>query len=303
LLRRDSRSGRVDLGQCEVKRSSHLGASKNDAMHSQQRITPFGEAMLKWCSYCQQFMHEIAPYDDFRITHGLCGRCESTHDDLFGEDEVRRASFLSDVFHALFDAGRHENFKAATRIVEKAVAANCRPVDILIGMISPMLFEIGEEWKRGALSVEAEHRFTAFSERVIRLVESRIGQGDAASPVPPGTALLFLMNAPGNRHRLAVRIMSLWLRSQGASVRIIEDDVDQDELLRRIVAEWPRYLLISMALTDQRDRVAEIVSAAQALPQRTRPKIVIGGYPVKAGLIRSIPAAELLSDISALDLG
>jgi methanogenic corrinoid protein MtbC1 len=259
--------------------------------------------MLKWCSYCQQFMHEIAPYDDFSVTHGLCGSCDATHQDLFATDEIQRAHFLSEVFQALFDAGRHEDFKAASRIVEKAIASNCRPVDILIGMISPMLFEIGEEWKRGALSVEAEHRFTAFSERVISLVESKTRKGHAASRVASSTALLFLMNAPGNRHDLAVRIMSLWLRSRGANVRIIEDDVDRDDLLRRVDAERPRYLLISMALTDHRDPVAEIVNAMQGVPGDARPKIIVGGYPVKAGLIRSIPAAELLSDISALDLG
>jgi hypothetical protein len=39
-----------------------------------------------------------------------------------------------------------------------------------------------------------------------------------------------------------------------------------------------------------------------ALPPDVRPTIIVGGYPVKAGLIKAIPAAELLSDISALPL-
>jgi methanogenic corrinoid protein MtbC1 len=258
--------------------------------------------MLKWCSYCQQFMREVPPYDDFSITHGLCGACESTHEDLFADDGYKRAIFLSEVFQALFDAGRHEDFGTSAGIVEKAIAANCRPVDVLIGMISPMLFEIGEEWKRGALSVEAEHRFTAFSERVINLVESRVNKDHAGSATGANAASLFLMNAPGNRHNLAVRILSLWLRSRGAKVRIIGVDVDQDGLMQRIAAERPQYLLISMAVVNQRDRVAMIVTAVQRLPQATCPRIIVGGYPVKAGLIDPIPAAELLSDISALQI-
>ena len=112
-------------------------------------------------------MHEIAPYDDFSITHGLCAACESTHKNPFAKNVVDRAKFLAELFHALFDAGRHEDFKAAAGIVENAISVDCRPVDILLGMISPMLYEIGEEWKRGALSVESEHRFTAFSKKVI----------------------------------------------------------------------------------------------------------------------------------------
>lgn len=246
-------------------------------------------------------MHEVAPYDDFSVTHGLCASCESTHQNLFADDVVDRANVLRKLFHALFDAGRHEDFEAAARIVENAIAANCRPVDILLGMISPMLYEIGEEWKRGALSVEAEHRFTAFSEKVVELIQARIDTATAA-PTPTRAALLFLMNAPGNRHDLAVRILSIWLKGRGAKVRIVEDDIDQDRLMRSIAAEHPQYLLISMALAEQRDRVVEIARAVQELPQDIRPKTIVGGYPVKAGLISSIPGAEIMLDIGALQI-
>jgi methanogenic corrinoid protein MtbC1 len=246
-------------------------------------------------------MHEIAPYDDFSMTHGLCPSCESAHEDPFAKDVVQRANFLMEIFHALFDAGRQEDFEAAIRIVDKAIRADCRPVDILLGMISPMLYEIGEEWKRGALSVEAEHRFTAFSEKVVQLVEARIRE-ERAAPIPSNATLLFLMNAPGNRHDLAVRILSIWLKGRGANVRIIEADVDQDELLCSIAAERPKCLLISMALTEQRDRVTEIAKAVQALPPKVRPRIIVGGYPVKAGFIVSIPETEILLDASALQI-
>ena len=67
-----------------------------------------------------------------------------------------------------------------------------------------------------------------------------------------------------------------------------------------LATDRPKYLLISMAVTDQLDRVVEIVKTAQALPPNLRPKIFVGGYPVKAGPISAIPAAELLADISAL---
>src|SRR5262245_35037147 len=250
--------------------------------------------MMEWCAWCQQFLHEVAPYDSFNMTHGVCASCASKYENLFASDVVRRAEVLREQFWALFDAGRHEDINAATRIVESAIAANCRPVDILLGMISPMLYEIGEEWKRGVLSVEAEHRFTAFSEKVVQLVQAR--NGTATTPIPPGAPLLFLMNAPGNRHDLALRILPIWLKGRGAKVRIFEDDVDQDRLVQNIASERPKYLLISMAVTEQCEGVAEIAKTLQVLPQDIRPKTVVGGYPVKAGLISSIPGTELLSN-------
>lgn len=255
--------------------------------------------MIKWCAWCQQFIRETAPFDDFSITHGVCASCKSRYTNLFAHDVADRLDVLRVLFQELFDAGRRDDFNAATRLVEDAIAARCRPVDILLGMISPMLYEIGEEWKRGALSVEAEHRFTAFSERVIQLVEARIG---ATTPTPISAAAtpLFLMSAPGNRHDLAVRILSIWLNGRGERVRTFEDDVPIDRLLRGIADERPKYLLISMALTEQRNAVAGIAKAVRVLPRDIRPKIIAGGYPVKAGLIRSIPEIELLSDINAL---
>jgi hypothetical protein len=72
--------------------------------------------------------------------------------------------------------------------------------------------------------------------------------------------------------------------------------------MRNIAAERPKYLLISMALTEQRDRVADIAKSVQTLPQDVRPKIVVGGYPVKAGLINSIPETEFLLNVSALQI-
>jgi len=136
---------------------------------------------------------------------------------------------------------------------------------------------------------------------VVQLVQARISTA-TATPIPTRATLSFLMNAPGNRHDLAVRILSIWLKGRGTKVRIFEDDVHQDRLMRNIAAERPKYLLISMAVTEQYDRVAELAKTVQALPQDIRPKTIVGGYPVKAGLISSIPETELLSNISELEI-
>ncbi len=262
--------------------------------------------MLKWCSYCQQFMGEIPPYDDFGITHGLCQPCEAEHFDLFEDKDLDRSVFLSGLFHQLFDAGRHEDFAAAEGIVDAAIAANCRPVDILIGMIAPMLYEIGEEWKRGAISIASEHRFTAFSERVINLVagkiEYRFGIKQPGMPPQMHATSFVLMNAPGNRHTLAIRILALWLESRGLRARIVSEELSRDALLVDLIAARPKYFLISMSLAEQYDCVAEIAQSIHALPSAIRPKVVVGGYPIKAGLIQSIPAADLMADINSLAL-
>jgi methanogenic corrinoid protein MtbC1 len=256
--------------------------------------------VLKWCAYCQQFTGESPKYDDFSITHGLCARCATRKLDLFSTGTVDHANFLRGIFDRLFGAGCRNDFEAAARIVDEAIAAHCRPVDILVGMIAPMLFQIGEDWKRGVITVEGEHRFTAFSEKVIDLVQSRMAAHAPALAPQPEAPLLFLMNAPGNRHTLAVRILALWLESRGINTRIVDEHADLDVLMHDVADARPGFLLISMALPEQRDHVAEVAAHIQALPAALRPRLLVGGYPVKVGLVQSIPGADLVTDISAL---
>lgn len=31
--------------------------------------------MIVWCSYCQKFLKEKPPYDQFQVSHGVCPSC------------------------------------------------------------------------------------------------------------------------------------------------------------------------------------------------------------------------------------
>jgi methanogenic corrinoid protein MtbC1 len=61
----------------------------------------------------------------------------------------------------------------------------------------------------------------------------------------------------------------------------------------------PGFVLISMPLAEQVPSVVAIVERLAELPILIRPKIVVGGYAVKMGLVSVIPGADLLTDISA----
>jgi hypothetical protein len=255
--------------------------------------------MLKWwCSYCQKFQGETPPFGDLSITHVLCLECESAHSDVFAADVIRHGVFLREIFRSLFKAGRKNDFGSAERLVERAIAANCRPVDILIGIVAPMLYKIGEEWKSGAITVEDEHKFTAFSERVIDLIDSRLHC--SSSPRRGDTPVYFLMNAPGNTHSLAIRILALWLESLRICAPITIEHGDLERLARNISEIAPKRLLISMALPEQLDGVAAISALVGRLPKTVRPSVLVGGYAIKAGFVTFIPGADLVADISLL---
>jgi hypothetical protein len=61
--------------------------------------------MLKWCSYCQQFLGEIPDYEKLTITHGVCAAC-AANALAFTESDFKLAESLRHIQHQLHDAGR-----------------------------------------------------------------------------------------------------------------------------------------------------------------------------------------------------
>jgi methanogenic corrinoid protein MtbC1 len=253
--------------------------------------------MLKWCSYCQSFLGEIPPYHDFHPTHGICTGCVIAHPDLFDPLVVRNSAAARHIFEVLFRAGQNNDLESAEQIVEHALATNFKPADILMGMISPMLYEIGEGWEKGKVTVEDEHRFTAFCEEVLDLISTQ-WLPDKNEEV--GREQIVLVNAPGNLHNLGIRFLHLWLESRGYPARIIEGDIG--DVVEGIVRSGPKTVLTSISLPEQIAGVAVLFEQLRmALPVAT-PRLVVGGHAIKVGAIRHIAGAELCPDINLLNL-
>jgi len=252
--------------------------------------------MLKWCAYCQSFLGEGPPFADFSLTHGICPRCEAAHPDLFDPLVVRNASAMKRTFEALFEAGRKSNFESAEAIIEHALATDFKPADILMGMISPMLYEIGDGWEKGRLTVEDEHRFTAFCKDVLDLISS---QWLPDKPAIAGHEQILLVNAPGNLHDLGIRFLHLWLESHGHPARIIEGDIEA--VFEAVVRSRPRFLLMSISLPEQAEGVADLVERLNlAVPVKT-PRVFVGGHAVKVRSVTHLAGADLCPDVNLLN--
>ncbi len=255
--------------------------------------------MLKWCSYCQRFLGETPDFHNLNVTHGICAAC-APGADKYTESDFQLAESLRDIQHQLREAGRRGDLNAAECIIGSAAAANVRAVDVLIGIVAPALYQVGEDWRRGIIGVAEEHRFTAFCEGLFNRIASRVKD---AGPAPAGEeerSEFLLMNAAGNKHTLAIRILTLWLASRGAAARVLDSPASPEELAAMVIRYRPRSLLISMALAEQGAGVTALAQRISQLPVAIRPKVIIGGYAVKLGLVSAIPGAELMADISSL---
>lgn len=255
--------------------------------------------MLIWCSYCQQFLGEQPPFEQLAISHGICAACEPSALTLT-KSALAHARRLRDIQSQLGEAGRRGDLQAAEQIIENAGKANVRGVDILVGVIAPLLYRIGEDWQCDNLTVAQEHRFTRFCEAIYQSVASNIARTMPAGPTPDGHVGTLLINAPGNRHTLAVRMLALWLERKGIRALPIVGPLTTEDLIALIDRIRPNTVLVSMALAEQAPGVIAIAARIAALPDDRRPRIIVGGYAVKLGLVAEIPGAVLMSDIGSL---
>ena len=252
--------------------------------------------MLKWCSYCQRFLGETEPYEDLCITHGICAACLPNLHTLTDQD-LERSVRLRTVQEQLRTAGLSGDLKAADHAIQNAIAQNVRAIDILLGFVAPTLYQIGEDWRKGFITVAEEHRFTSYCEQLFETLRKDV---TISSPTDADRVEVLIMNAPGNRHTLAIRILAAWFADKGIPARVVDSIPVIDDLIKLICESLPRFILISIALPEQHPAVFRLAERIVAMPG-PHPKILVGGNAVKMKLVPPIPGAYLVTDINSIE--
>jgi DNA-binding transcriptional MerR regulator len=118
----------------------------------------------------------------------------------------------------------------------------------LTDVILPYLYELGDRWERGEISVAQEH----FASNVLRgrLLALARGWGRGVGPV----ALLACL--PGEQHDLGLIAFGLALRSHGWRIAYFGPDTPLETLERAAEALGPRLVVVS-ATSDERVRPVE----------------------------------------------
>jgi hypothetical protein len=199
-------------------------------------------------------------------------------------------------------AGLSGDLKAVDHILQYAVAQNLRSIDIFMGLVAPLLYQIGEEWRKGHITVAEEHRFTSYCEQLSRRLSSEVTASKPFDSANADRVDVLLMNAPGNRHRMALQILAAWCVDKGIPARIIDPIPVIDDLITLIGVSRPRLILVSIALSEQHLAVVRLVERIAALLGPHHPKILVGGYAVKMSLVPPIPGACLVPDINSIEI-
>jgi methanogenic corrinoid protein MtbC1 len=233
--------------------------------------------LIRWCSYCCRFICECEPWDDYRITHGVCQSCfqlaaAGNLPDLQAMEEIKR------FFRSMQDLARSGTPGEVDGILRHSRSLRVAPMDLLLGILQPLLVEIGQLWKAGRVTVAAEHQFTALAGRLMAQVRKE-SPGAAAS----GPAKLVLVNAEGNDHSLGLMMAEYYFVACGIATLRVKEGSSVQEILDLLDGHRPEAVGFSVAMAPQMRQVRKVVARIGELAH-PHPHILLGGPAVRMGL-------------------
>lgn len=205
--------------------------------------------MISWCCYCQQIMKEKPPLNDFTVSHGICQPCGARLDRY--EDMEAGYEVAIRLQRAVFAAAREGDRTTCAGVMAQALAAGLRPASVLLGLVQPALAKIGQQWECGEATVADEHRFTAWCETMLALME--LPPTDTSAPLD-----LLIVAAPGSRHTLGLRIAEKVLLADQIRVLAIAEELPVAEVLRLALDRRAAWVGFSCSLAPMVDAALEV---------------------------------------------
>ncbi len=161
-------------------------------------------------------------------------------------------------------------------------------------LITPTLWQIGQLWAEGQVSVPVEH----FASNFFRALLTNLYHVTPGSTTGP---LVLVCSAPGEPHELAPLMLSLFLRRCGVRVAYLGQSIETAGLLQTIKKMAPALVCISLTMPTYLPALIDLGEQLRALPL-SRPTFAFGGqvfthYP---NVIAQIPGFYLHGDLKAI---
>ena len=238
--------------------------------------------MIRWCSWCKTYLGESPPWQSYQFTHALCAKCRRSvrFDDPAITEDAHRLSLWYAQLRLYAKKGNVDSF---LELINQASDLKVKPLDLMIGVVQPILYEIGDLWARGSVTVAHEHQFTSVALTLLTAVYSHYKELEGTRRAHRGDILL--ANAEGNYHTLGIQLVALSLASRSIPHDIAYPGLPTREIVDLVKRQKPKILGISIALPTQLKSVRELAEGLQSLPSGERPEMFIGGIAVRDGLL------------------
>jgi MerR family transcriptional regulator, light-induced transcriptional regulator len=254
--------------------------------------------MILWCAYCQTCLGEKEPYGSHTMSHSICDACVA-RGAMRDDAGILAIKPIADLYRNLRTAVFGSNRSSAIALVTSGLDLGLKPEDLAWGVLQPLLYETGELWAKGLLSIAHEHQVSQQVEEALGLLFERspslAGHRQSLRPF----AVLTL--AARNYHSIGVRLLEFHLAAQGVDSQVYVPGLPIEEVLALARDLRPVVLGVSVSMPGQMQSVDALRDALLTLPAGERPRLVLGGCAFRLGL--KLPAHSgysMLDDLRAL---
>lgn len=142
---------------------------------------------------------------------------------------------------------------------------------LYLGLIQPVMYEIGRLWEQDKISTAEEHMATSMVGRILAGLYARL----PVSPANRGKAVV--TSAPNEFHELGARMLADMLEADGWDIFFLGANTPAEELIKLVKKADPRFLAISVTMPFNMERVAAMISGIKNDPGLNHIKILVGG--------------------------
>jgi methanogenic corrinoid protein MtbC1 len=160
---------------------------------------------------------------------------------------------------------------------------------VVLELIQPVLYRIGDLWAAGRMSVASEHFGT-------EMLRSALGDLLTRSPQPWRPHHVLVGCAPGEMHTIGALALALFLRNAGYRVTYLGANVEGESLKADLQRLQPAALCLSATTRAARDAVAELYRATRTAFHGI---LAFGGsaFADDARDLRDVPGVNLGHDV------
>lgn len=201
------------------------------------------------------------------------------------------------VYEGFFDALIHGDRKKCADITGKLLDNKVSLEDVYENIIRKALYEVGDLWEKGKISVASEHLASATSESLINEFYPRI----ITSKKLPKTALLGCVE--NEYHQIGIKMVSDIFELNGWNTCYLGASTPTKEFVKFIDEIQPQLVALSLSLYFNLPNLDKMLNAIQAdfpdLP------IMVGGQAFRHGgkeVIEKYPNAIFQKDLKSLNL-
>jgi methanogenic corrinoid protein MtbC1 len=165
----------------------------------------------------------------------------------------------------------HGDYRECLHLTDRIVTSPETLVAFYLQVVQPCLYQVGNLWQRGVISVAQEHLASAMVNRIMTVAYARV------EPMNRLMGKVVVTTAPNDFHEIGARMLADCLGLDGWEVDHLGANTPQSDLLGFLIGSNPFLVAISLALPCDLMETAEIVRSIRGHPDLRDTRIMVGG--------------------------